>query len=212
MNYEKFTRYTQRALATVYSEPENTYHADLIPEMVKTFFSPMDLPIHYYILDIGCGGGMFMTLMKDAGYVNVIGITLSEEDAEVSGIKGHTVIKTDMSDMPIPDNMVDFIWCRHALEHSPYPLFTLYEFDRVLKAGGKMYVELPCPDQPRLQEANPNHYSVLGNMMWVGLFEKAGFKVTQANTININLKIDGKEVPESYYCFMVEKNGGAKQG
>lgn len=212
MNINKFNQYTQRALSTVYSEPENTYHADLIPEMVKTFFTPMNLPTHCYILDIGCGGGLFMTLMKDAGYVNVIGITLSEQDAESAGMKGHTVIKTDMSDMSIPDGMIDFVWCRHALEHSPYPLFTLYEFERVLKPDGKMYVEVPCPDQHRLQEANENHYSVLGNMMWVSLFEKAGFKVTQANTVTVDLFEGDKPFKESYYCFVVEKNAGAKQG
>jgi len=35
------------------------------------------------------------------------------------------------------DESVDFIFLRHALEHSPYPIFSLMEYNRVLKQGGK---------------------------------------------------------------------------
>jgi len=212
MNIERFKAYNSRALSTVYSEPDEGFHAQLIPDMVKQFMTPLNLPKHSYILDIGCGGGLFMTLAKDLDYTNVIGVTLSPEDAKVANDKGHSIVEADMSDLPFGDKSVDFIWCRHAIEHSPYPLFTLYEFSRVLKDDGYMYLEVPAPDCDRIHEANPNHYSVLGERMWLSLLAKSGFEVKLANTVQFMLQIGDRAVPEKNIIYVVKKNGTAEQG
>jgi len=207
MELNKFNEYTRLAQTTVYSEPEeNNFHTKLIPEMVKHFFTPLELPVSSYILDIGCGQGTFLDLMRDADYTNTIGVTLSTDDAAACGVKNHTVLSCDMTDLDVPANMVDFIWCRQAIEHSPYPLFTLYEFNRVLKTGGKVYIEVPAPDCARHHEFNKNHYSVLGEKMWGALFERTGFKVLQASHFDFELSHEGKPIPERYLCFVLEKH------
>lgn len=202
---EKINRYIEKYQATVYSEPEDTFHFGQIPEMVKNYFVTMQLPLTAYVLDIGCGQGRFMDLVRDLGYTNLVGVTLSNEDMSACGIKGHSVIKTDMSDIPVPEEMVDLIWCRHALEHSPFPLFTLYEFHRLLKAGGKVYVEVPAPDCERNQEYNPNHYSVLGDKMWASLFLKAGFAIDSAYIMEYQLQGDNHVIHERNFIFVIQK-------
>jgi len=207
MDNKKFNEFTKLAQATVYSEPEEgNFHTNLIPEMVKNFFLPLKLNLGSYILDIGCGQGTFMDLTKDLGYTNTIGVTLSPEDFAACGEKWHSTIQCDMSDLTVPDHIVDFIWCRHAIEHSPYPLFTLFEFNRVLKKGGKAYIEVPAQDCARRFEFNPNHYSILGESMWAALFEKTGFKVLQSSYFQFELKANEQIIPEKYLCFTIEKH------
>lgn len=203
----KINRYNKIALSTVYSEPEEgNFHTELIPKMVEQFFKPLNLPVEAIILDIGCGQGTFMDEVAKLDYPNRIGITKSGEDFDACNAKGHTTTHCDMSDLPFNSEEIDFIWCRHALEHSPFPFFTLLEFNRILKDGGKVYVEVPAPDCVRKHEWNPNHYSVLGPEMWAALFVKAGFKVLQSVYFDLELQMPEGKVPERNICFVIEKH------
>ena len=69
--------------------------------------------------------------MKTREYTNVTGVTLSPEDIKLCESKGHTIKAYDLSFIPQKDGWydesVDFIFLRHALEHSPYPIFQLGE-------------------------------------------------------------------------------------
>jgi SAM-dependent methyltransferase len=207
MELNKFNKYTKIALNSVYSEQEEgNFHTALIPKVVENFFTPLDLPKESFILDVGCGQGTFMDVLKSKDYVNMIGVTYSKEDVEACNFKNYTTLQEEMSDLSLSDESIDFVWCRHALEHSPYPLFTLFEFNRVLKPGGKMYLEVPAPDCERAFEFNPNHYSVLGDRMWVALLTKTGFKIEQSSYFEFELMADGKKIPEKYLCFVVTKN------
>jgi len=206
MKEQKFQHYTELALKSVYSEPEGGFHSQLIPDMVKQFFDPVELPVTSYVLDIGCGQGLFLDILKAKGFTNLVGVTLSDDDLIACGDKWHSCLKSDMSDLPVPNGIVDYVWCRHALEHSPYPLFTLYEFNRVMKKGSKMYVEVPAPDCPRAHEFNPNHYSVLTINMWVALMQRAGFTVQAVHNLSFELANDQGPIPETNLIFLLEKN------
>ena len=206
MQFSKFEQYSKRALETVYSEPESQFHNTLIPKAIDQFFTPLMLDKEANILDIGCGQGKFMELIKEQGYKNVTGITLSVEDLAACAEKNHTVIKCEMTDIWVTDSTVDFIWCRHCIEHSVYPLFTLYEFHRLLKDKGMVYIEVPAPNCDRQHEYNPNHYSILGPQMWVSLFQKAGFTVGDVKEQNLELFDKDVKITEKNYIFMIQKN------
>jgi SAM-dependent methyltransferase len=207
MKQEKFEAYSRLAYASVYSEPEEgNFHNSLIKKSVQEFVPLFGLQTTAFVLDAGCGPGVFMDEIRSAGFSAVWGVTMSEEDVEASKRKGHKCQFADISDLPFGDSVMDLVWCRHAIEHSPYPLFTLFEFNRVLKDGGGLYIEVPAPDLPRAHESNPNHHSVLGRKMWLALMQRAGFEVFGARNIQLELVMrDGSKVPEVFYTFMAKK-------
>lgn len=213
MQADKFQRYKQLALASVYSEPEEgNFHSQLIPQMVNHYMPKMNLPTEARILDIGCGQGLFISEASRLGYNNCTGITLSDDDFTACQHKAMDVVKADFSDLEFsPDGVVDLIWCRHALEHSPYPILTLYEFNRVLKMGGKVYVEVPAPDCQRGHEFNDNHYSIFGLNMWIALFNRAGLQPELVDKFEFQLKVEDKDVPETYLIFILEKTRDVHQ-
>jgi ubiquinone/menaquinone biosynthesis C-methylase UbiE len=207
MNFKKFKQFEKQAFSTVYSELEGGFHDVLIPEIVERFLPEFNLGKSAQILDIGCGPGLFMQQAKKLGYDNCTGVTLSTEDVLVCREKGFNTVEANMTDLPMLDESVDFIWCRHALEHSPYPLFTLFEFYRVLKPNGQAFIEVPSPNNERIHvhEYNPNHYSILGEAMWQGLFDKAKFKTLNFWNYDATIPFTHKTIIEKSYMFVVQK-------
>ena len=179
--------------AHLYDEGDATYHRELTTKMVQTYVEPLKLKSDALIMDMGCGTGYFLDEMKSRGYTNLVGVTLSPADIKVCKEKGHTVKQYDMSFIPQKDGYydesVDFIFCRHALEHSPYPIFTLAEYNRLLKLKSSIYIEVPAAEIDRKHEYNPNHYSVLGVAQWDALLNRAGFKVDTCNTIEFDIEV-----------------------
>lgn len=200
--------------AHIYDEGPSGLHEKLTREVVKTYIDPLNIPKNANILDMGSGPGYFLDEMKSRGYTNCTGISLSSGDNKISRSKGHTVKEYDLSFLPqqdgYHDESVDFIFLRHALEHSPYPIFTLMEYNRVLKQFAKMYIEVPAPDCDRQFEFVPNHYSIFGEKQLVALLQRTGFNVDVFNTIEFDATTtqpDGTEtkVKEKYFCLVVTK-------
>lgn len=52
-------------------------------------------------------------------------------------------IVSDASSVPVPDDHFDFLLSSHCLEHCPNTLKTLYEWKRVIKPGGILFLVLP---------------------------------------------------------------------
>ena len=201
--------------AHIYDEGDSQMHEKLTEQIVSQYIDPLNIPKDAVILDIGSGPGYFLDQMKTREYTNVTGVGLSPGDNEICEKKGHTIKKYDISFLPQADGYydesVDFIFCRHALEHSPYPIFTLMEYNRVLKQGGKLYIEVPAPDGERRHEYNLNHYSILGENQWAALLQRTGFDINIFN--NFEFEIGGKtpdtgedfKAIEKYYCIVVTK-------
>ena len=212
MNHKKFKLYEKKAQRTVYSEVGGGFHDVLIEQQVKTFLPQLNIAKESKILDIGCGPGVFLQVAQKEGYIDLIGVTLSKEDLNTCKKLGFQTLHNDMSDLSVDDHSIDLIWCRHALEHSPYPLFTLYEFHRVLKDQAMAFIEVPAPDNDRIfiHENNPNHYSILGERMWQGLFYKTGFDVV--NFYNYEVTSDVITTPERSYIFVVKKSSESIPG
>jgi hypothetical protein len=104
----------------------------------------------------------------------------------------------------------DFIFLRHTLHHSPYPVFSLVEYNRLLKQFGKMFIEVPAPDCDRQHEFNNNIYSILGKTQLMALLNRTGFKLDTFNEIEFSLTAkddEGNETnsTEKYYCIVVTK-------
>lgn len=201
--------------AHIYDEGDSQFHKELTTQVVKTYVDPLNLPKNAKILDLGCGPGYFLDEMKEREYTDVIGVTLSTGDIKICEDKGHTIKKYDLSFLPQKDGYydesVDFLFVRHALEHSPYPIFSLMEYNRVLKQGGKLYVEVPAPNCDRKHEFNLNHYSILGDQMLVALLQRTGFDITLFNGLEFDLGVrdtpegEVRKVKEKFYCILATK-------
>jgi len=123
------------------------------------------------------------------------------EDVAICRSKGLNVLPMDQSFLEFADESFDLLWCRHVLEHSIFPLFTLSEYKRLVKRGGHVYVEVPAPDTSCAHQLNPNHYSVFGQSMWLRLFERAGFSVLRAVAINFSVTMG----PDAYWSFLLAR-------
>jgi len=202
--------------AHIYDEGDSQFHRQLTKQVVETYVDPLNLPKDAHILDLGCGPGYFLDEMKEREYTNVHGVTLSPGDIAICEGKGHDIKKYDLSFLPQKDGYydesVDFIFLRHALEHSPYPIFSLMEYNRVLKQGSKIYIEVPAPDCDRKHEYNPNHYSILGANQLGALLMRCGFNIDSFNNLEFDLNIQDPADPEKtqtakekYFCIVATK-------
>lgn len=201
--------------AHIYDEGDSAFHKQLTTKVVKDYIDPLEIPKDAKILDLGAGPGYFLDEMAEREYTDVTGVTLSPGDIKICRDKGHTIKEYDLSFLPqadgYHDESVDFIFLRHALEHSPYPIFSLMEYNRLLKQFGKIYIEVPCPETERKHEYNLNHYSILGASQLAALLDRTGFTIDTFNTMEFSLNIGKKEdgtdieVPERYFCIVATK-------
>lgn len=200
--------------AHLYDEGESNFHRTLTTQVVENYIDPLNLPKDSVILDMGCGPGYFLNEMKARGFTNLTGITLSDDDVKICAANGHTTKMYDFSFLPQQDGFwdegTDFIFLRQVLEHSPYPIFTLMEYNRILKQFGTIYIEVPAPNCERQLESNLNHYSILGDKQLSALLVRTGFSIEKFDTIEFELtgktaEGDDKTFKESYYCIVAKK-------
>lgn len=205
----KILKFLEKVSKEVYSEPDTDMHMKMIDQIVPDLAkNQLGDNKDQAILDIGCGQGYAMTKFKEAGYTNVKGITMSDDDVKATQDKGLDCENMDQSFMTYPDESFDFLFVRHCLEHSPFPYMTLGEFRRVLKTGGKIYIEMPAPDNHRPLEYIANHYSVMGAKQWAALMLRHQFQILVATDFSIELfdnKEPEKKFKEKNLVFVIKK-------
>ena len=199
---QRLQEFRDYCLTHVYSEPDSSLHTNLINQMVEKIQSTY--PPEGKMLDVGCGTGYAMQKFKELGNTaEMTGLTLSHVDAEAARARGFEVVEQDMSFTDFEDSTFDYLWVRHSLEHSPYPLLTLREFYRIMKPGAAAYIEMPSPKCDRLLEDYDNHYSIMGSRQWQCLMKRAGFVGQDVGEIDFEIISQspvwrGREVYEWY--------------
>jgi len=101
------------------------------------------------VLDIGCGGGLFLSLLKQQG-AEVIGVELSDSRAQYANTKHALAIDKH----PIEHNFwqkgyknhFDAVTLWDVIEHVNYPHEALQSAANVLKQGGILAIDTPCRD------------------------------------------------------------------
>ena len=198
----KILNFLNKVSKEVYSEPDTPMHMGMIDKIVPDLEkNQLGDNKDQAILDVGCGAGYAMEKFKEAGFTNLQGITMSDDDVKATQDRGFKCEKMDQSFMTFEDESFDFLFVRHCLEHSPFPYLTLGEFHRVLKTGGKMYIEMPAPDNPRPLEYIANHYSIMGAKQWAALMLRYRFQIQVSTDFSIEL-YDNKKPDEKF----MEKN------
>ena len=104
------------------------------------------------VLDLGCGPGIFLELLKEAG-IDAVGADRNEAIVEKARQKGLCVIHSDLFDyLRGTEEDFDGILCSHVLEHLPFrEVVDLIErIDLRLLPGGTVVFVLPNPGSIRL--------------------------------------------------------------
>lgn len=188
----------ERIKADIYPEPPSQLHTNITEKMIERLnnYEPI---AGKKILDCGCGQGIALELFRAKG-AQAVGTTFGE-DYLICKQKGFDVYEMDQSFLDFALESFDVIWCRHALEHSLFPLFTLRGFFDVLKKNGLLYVEVPAPDTSAKHETNRNHYSCFTKNAWLSLFQRSGFLLVDQT--DMRFKIPAGD--DLYHSFLLKK-------
>ncbi len=95
------------------------------------------------ILDIGCGRGWMISILKSRGW-EVYGTELSMESSSFARESlTLNVLTKKVADCNFQSGYFDVVTLWHVLEHLPDPISGLREINRVLKDNGALVVEVP---------------------------------------------------------------------
>jgi 2-polyprenyl-3-methyl-5-hydroxy-6-metoxy-1,4-benzoquinol methylase len=94
------------------------------------------------LLEIGCGSGAAMQLMKRKGW-EVTGLDFDEGAVSNARSKGLDVRHGQLSAQAFADDCFDAVVMSHVIEHVPAPGELLAECRRILKKGGVLVVLTP---------------------------------------------------------------------
>ena len=95
------------------------------------------------VLDLGCGAGHNGVAMKELHpNIELHGVDIVPE-MPVPPFYKYSALDLDGGVLPFPDEYFDAIVFIHVIEHLRAPLQLGREINRVMKKGGKLYVETP---------------------------------------------------------------------
>jgi len=143
------------------------------------------------ILDLGCGRGEWLELLRDNGY-RARGIDLNRVVIEQCQSRGLEVLEGDVIAylQSMPDDSVAVITGFHIIEHLPFEILVklLNEAFRVLRHRGLVIFETPNPANVLVGSCNfyfdPTHRNPLPSLMTQFLVQYCGF--AEVEILNLN--------------------------
>ena len=99
------------------------------------------------ILDVGCGSGKTLTLLKELGW-NVYGLEIDENAVKIAKERGLVNVRLGGYEKiaNFPNNYFDCIRLYHVIEHVPNPRDCLQLIRQKLKPGGEVILGTPNSD------------------------------------------------------------------
>lgn len=140
------------------------------------------------VLDLGCGRGEWLELLRDEGYV-ARGLERNQLMIEYCHGLGLPVVNGDLLDFlrELPDKSVGAITAFHVIEHLPFNTLRemINETYRVLTPGGVVIFETPNPGNltvaTKYFNIDPTHLKLLPDLLMHFLLEYYGFKEVVIN-------------------------------
>ncbi len=122
------------------------------------------------VLDVGCGDGLLLKLLREQGII-ASGVDISSEAVAQCQKAGFTALEHSLDDpLPFPDNAFDTVTLLDVLEHVYDPLSVLTEARRVAKlrviVGVPNFSSLPARLQTLLGNVPENNHPNKGHLYW----------------------------------------------
>jgi 2-polyprenyl-3-methyl-5-hydroxy-6-metoxy-1,4-benzoquinol methylase len=153
--------------------------AGLVPEKTKS------------ILDVGCGEGAFLKLVKTHINAETWGIEKSPEIAEKAKFNADKILTGGIETVysSIPDNYFDCITFNDILEHLPEPCDVLKHIKQKLSGKGIIIASIPNVFRKEWKYIesgilDSDHIRFFTKKSMRRLFEEAGYTVTEQIGIN----------------------------
>lgn len=109
------------------------------------------------ILDIGCGDGKFLTILKKGGFKDLTGVDLFiDEENMFDGVK---IFQSSLEEFD-PKRKYDVIISNHAYEHMDNQLENIKCFEKLLKPNGIIVIRIPVKSQPIWERYGVNWYQI----------------------------------------------------
>jgi len=161
------------------------------------------------LLDVGCGAGLFLSVMRDLGWE----VSGTETDGTAAAlarrqVPGAAIHEGLIQDIDLPDAAYDAITLSHVIEHVPDPESTLRACSRLLRSGGR--IVLATPNARGLGVARfgrswrgwevPRHIHVFDPDTLARQVEKSGLAVHSVETVASSafyLYLDGVRIERS---------------
>ncbi|MFC1658647.1 class I SAM-dependent methyltransferase [Candidatus Omnitrophota bacterium] len=160
-------------------------------------------------LDVGCGRGVYLYLLKTWGW-NAYAVEPSKETAEnVINNLGVDVFNGVLEESNFKDNFFDVVNLNHVLEHVHDPTAILQTISRILKEDGLLMIRVPnawslpgyiIGKKLAMVEDLPRHLFVFDRITIRRLLQKAKFEI-------INIRFD--PLPRTItgcYKFLLPRN------
>ena len=159
------------------------------------------------IIDIGCGRGEWLELLKEVGYKSK-GIDLNRLMVEQCCSRGLDVIEGDAISYlrSLPDASIGAITGFHIIEHLPFKVLLqlFHEALRVLQPGGVVIFETPNPENVLVGSCkfylDPSHLNPLPSQTIEFLAKSQGLhsvKIINLNPVPKNSRLQGSDSIEA---------------
>lgn len=162
-DFSRINYYLNQLMMDIYPQPEDSGHTQLAMDVFNKWLRN-DLKISS-VLDVGCGDTAFMGRLFEEIGVEYTGIALKTNNPEITNM--------DFTFLDYKDEEFECIFSRHSLEHSPMPLLSLMEWNRV----SSNFLCLVLPNPEHYGWAGLNHYSVLHPNQAEFLLKRAGWGI-----------------------------------
>jgi 2-polyprenyl-3-methyl-5-hydroxy-6-metoxy-1,4-benzoquinol methylase len=96
------------------------------------------------LLEVGCGSGMYLDLMRALGWRRVVGVDISAPAiARAKETLGLEAYSGELRDVGFDDESFDAVSLSHVLEHVAEPMAFLAELRRIVKPNGRIAIIVP---------------------------------------------------------------------